>query len=62
MKNDHFLVFLAVQVHFPKFLEKVKEWFMLKLHEMTRLLHIVVCSIVLLFLLFLIKIGREECH
>ena len=52
MKNDHFLVFLAVQVHFPKFLEKVKEWFMLKLHEMTRLLHIVVCPIVLLFFYF----------
>ena len=41
MKNDHFLVFLAVWVFFPKGFRQVKGWIKLKLHEMVRVSHVV---------------------
>ena len=42
IKNDHFLVFLAAWVLFPKIFGQVKEWFMTELHNIKRLLHLVV--------------------
>ena len=42
MKNDHFLVFLAIWVLFPNIFGQVKEWFMIELHNIKRLLHLVV--------------------
>ena len=46
MKNNHFLVFLAVWGFFPQVFGQIKVWLMLELHEMIRLLHAVACSIV----------------
>ena len=54
MKYDHFLVFLAVWVLFPKIFfsdgGEVKAWLMLEVHEMIRLPHVVLSPIV--FILF----------
>ena len=43
MKNDHFLVFLAVLVLFPQVCGQVKEQLLLELHEMIRVSHAVAC-------------------
>ena len=45
MKNDHFLNIFRRLGPFPQFYEQVKEWFILELHEMIRVLHVVVFPI-----------------
>ena len=49
MKNDQFLVFLAVWVLFPKFLGRLRSG-LLELHKIIRLSHVVTCPVV--FILF----------
>ena len=46
MKNDHFLVLLAVWVLFPYVFGQVNKWSMLKLHEMIRVLQVVAFPII----------------
>ena len=41
VKNDNFLVFLAVWVLFSKFFGQVTEWLILELRENIRVLHVV---------------------
>ena len=48
MKNDHFLVLLAIWVLFPKILGQFKEWLMLGLHKTIRVSHEVPCPIVVI--------------
>ena len=43
MKNDPFLVFLAVRVIFPQVFGQVKKWLLLELHGMVRVLLAVAC-------------------
>ena len=47
MKNDQFLVFLAVWVLFPMFMGRLMYgWSIIKLHEMIKVLHVVACPII----------------
>ena len=50
MKNDRFKVFLAVWFLFPKVFWQVKKWLILKLHEIIRVLQVVLCPITFIFL------------
>ena len=43
MKSNHFLVFLAVWVIWPTFFGHVREWLMLELREILRMLHGFAC-------------------
>ena len=44
MKNDPFLVFLAVRMIFPQVFGQVKKWLLLELHGMVRVLLAVACT------------------
>ena len=44
IKNDHFLVFLAVWGLIPKYLGRLSLWLILGLREMTGVLNLVACS------------------
>ena len=44
MKNDPFLVFLAVRVIFLQVFGQVKKWLLLELHGMVRVLLAVACT------------------
>ena len=46
MKNDHFLVILAVWVLPPQVFGTVKECLMLELHKTKRVSHVVACPVV----------------
>ena len=48
MKNDHFLVLLAIWVLSPKIFGQFKEWLMLELHKSIRVSHVVPCPIVVI--------------
>ena len=50
LKNDHFKVFFSYLNPNPQFFVKVKEKFLLKLHEMIRMSHVIECPIVFIFL------------
>ena len=41
MKNDHFFSICRRLGHFPQVFGQAKEWVILKLHEMIRVLHVV---------------------
>ena len=40
MKNDHFFSIFNRFGHFPQVFGQVREWLILKLHEMIRVLHV----------------------
>ena len=48
MKNDHFLVLLAIWVLSHKIFGQFKEWLMLELHKTIRVSHVVPCPIVVI--------------
>ena len=45
MKNDRFIVSLTIQVFFLQIFEQVKQWLLLELHGIIRLLHLVLCPL-----------------
>ena len=45
MKNDRFIVSLTIQVFFLQIFAQVKQWLLLELHGIIRLLHLVLCPL-----------------
>ena len=58
MKNDHFLNIFVSFGLFLRVFGQVNEWSILKLHEMIKVLHIVLYKFVFFYLM--IKIGMEK--